>query len=79
MPYDKAEALIKQFGHAMPEQVPPTARCAARRFGEEGQQIVNRRLLAEILKARAEEVDRPDLHARSSAAATMGCCRPASC
>ncbi len=56
MPYDKAEALIQQFGCATPEQVPPDSEVRARRFGEEGQQIVNRRLLAEILKARVEEV-----------------------
>ncbi len=54
---DKAEALIKQFGHVLPEAGPRRrARCAAAPFGEEGQQIVNRRLLAEILNARAEEV-----------------------
>ena len=56
MPYDKAEALIKQFGHALPEQVPVDGEVRARRFGEDGQQIINRRLLAEIINARAEEV-----------------------
>jgi cell division protein FtsA len=56
MPYDKAEALIKQFGHALPEQVPADGEVRARRFGEDGQQTINRRLLAEIINARAEEV-----------------------
>ncbi len=56
MPYDKAEALIKQFGHALPDQVPMDGEVRARRFGEDGQQIINRRLLAEIINARAEEV-----------------------
>ncbi len=56
MPYGKAEALIKQFGQAIPTRVPPDAEVRSGAFGQEGQQIVNRRLLAEILSARAEEV-----------------------
>lgn len=56
MPYDKAEALFQQFGHALPEHVPADAEVRSGAFGEEGQQIVNRRLLAEIINARAEEV-----------------------
>jgi cell division protein FtsA len=55
MPYDKAEALIKQFGNAIPSQVPLDGEVRARRFGEESQQIINRRMLAEIINARAEE------------------------
>lgn len=56
MPYDKAEALFQQFGHALPDRVPADAEVRSGAFGEEGQQTVNRRLLAEIINARAEEV-----------------------
>lgn len=56
MPYHKAEALIKQFGHALPSRVPPDAEVRSGAFGEEGQQVVNRRLLAEILNARAQDI-----------------------
>ncbi|HEX9116353.1 MAG TPA: cell division protein FtsA, partial [Anaerolineae bacterium] len=56
MPYAKAEALMQQFGHVLPEQIPPDAEVRSGAFGQEGQQTVNRRLLAEILNARAEEV-----------------------
>jgi len=55
MPYDKAEALIKQFGHALPAQVPPDGEVRARRFGDDSQQIISRRMLSEIINARAEE------------------------
>lgn len=56
MPYDKAEALIKQFGSALPGNIAPDAEVRGSAFGHEGQQIINRRLLAEIINARAEEV-----------------------
>ena len=56
MPYGKAEALMKQFGHVLPEQVPADAEVRSGAFGQDGQQTVNCRLLAEILNARAEEL-----------------------
>lgn len=56
MPYAKAEALIKQFGHAIPERVPADAEVRSGAFGEEGSQVVSRRALAEILHARALDV-----------------------
>lgn len=56
MPYDKAEALFQQFGHALPEHVPVDAEVRSGAFGEEGQQVVKRRHLAEIVNARAEEI-----------------------
>ena len=56
MPYAKAEALIKQFGHALPLRVPADAEVRCGAFGEEGQQTINRRALSEILNARAEDV-----------------------
>lgn len=56
MPYAKAEALIKQFGHVLPERVPADAEVRSGAFGEEGYQVVNRRALAEILHARALDV-----------------------
>jgi cell division protein FtsA len=55
MPYGKAEALMKQFGHVLPAQVPADAEVRSGAFGQDGQQIINRRTLAEILNARAEE------------------------
>lgn len=56
MPYGKAEALMQQFGHTLPNRVPADAEVRSGAFGQEGQQVVNRRTLAEILNARAEEV-----------------------
>lgn len=56
MPFDQAEAVIKQFGHALPERVPAEAEVRTGAFGQEGQQVIRRRLLAEIINARAEEI-----------------------
>lgn len=55
MSHDSAEALIRQFGHALPERVPVDAEVRAGAFGQEGQQVVRRRVLSEIINARAEE------------------------
>ena len=59
MPYAKAEALIKQFGQALPARVPADAEVRSGAFGEEGFQVVSRRALAEILNARALGCPRP--------------------
>ncbi|OIO96626.1 MAG: cell division protein FtsA [Anaerolineae bacterium CG2_30_64_16] len=56
MPYGKAEALIKQFGHVLPSHVPSDAEVRSGAFGETPYQVVNRRALAEILNARAAEL-----------------------
>ena len=56
MSQDSAEALIRQFGHAMPERVAVDAEVRAGAFGQEGHQVVRRRVLSEIINARAEEV-----------------------
>ena len=56
MSQESAEALIRQFGHAIPERVPVDAEVRAGAFGQEGQQVVRRRVLAEIINARAEEL-----------------------
>jgi cell division protein FtsA len=56
MPYDKAEQLIKAHGAVLPEVISHDATVRWGAFGEEAQQVVNQRLLAEILNARAEEV-----------------------
>jgi cell division protein FtsA len=56
MPYGKAEALIKQYGDVRPDRVPLDAEVKSGAFGQEAQQTVNLRTLAEILNARAEEV-----------------------
>ena len=55
MPYGMAESLIKQYGHVLPKQVPAEAEVRSGAFGQEGQQIINCRLLAEILHARAQD------------------------
>ena len=56
MPYGKAEALMKQFGQALPDRVPADAEVRSGAFGQDGQQTVNRRELANILNARADEI-----------------------
>lgn len=56
MSQESAESLIRQFGHALPERVPVDAEVRAGAFGQEGQQVVRRRVLAEIINARAEEL-----------------------
>jgi cell division protein FtsA len=56
MPYSRAEVLIKQFGSVLPARVPADAEVRSGAFGEEGQQVINRRMLAEILNARAQDV-----------------------
>ncbi len=56
MSRESAEALIRQFGHALPERVPVDAEVRAGAFGQEGQQVVRRRVLSEIINARAEEL-----------------------
>ena len=56
MPYNKAEDLMQQFGHVLPGVIPPDAEVRSGAFGQDGQQTINRRLLAEILNARAEEL-----------------------
>jgi cell division protein FtsA len=56
MSQDSAESLIRQFGHAVPERVAIDAEVRAGAFGQEGQQVVRRRVLSEIINARAEEL-----------------------
>lgn len=56
MPYDKAETLIQQFGHALPHSIPADAEVRGPSFGETGNQVIQRRSLAEIIYFRAEEV-----------------------
>ncbi len=56
MPYDKAELLIRQFGHAQPQLIPPDAEVRGPAFGADGSQIIPRRSLADIIYFRAEEV-----------------------
>jgi cell division protein FtsA len=55
MPYSMAESLIKQYGHVLPAEIPPDAEVRSGAFGQEGQQTINCRLLAEILHARAQD------------------------
>ncbi len=56
MPYAQAEALIKQYGNALPSRIPADAEIQGGAFGQEGQQTIHQRMLAEILNARAEEL-----------------------
>jgi cell division protein FtsA len=55
MSRDSAEALIRQYGHALPDRVAIDAEVRAGAFGQEGQQVIRRRVLSEIINARAEE------------------------
>ena len=55
-PFAVAEAIKIQYGTALADQVGEEEQVDVEAFGENGQQPVPRRLLAEILRARAEEI-----------------------
>lgn len=57
MPYDQAETLIRRFGNALPDTIDPDELVQSGAFGQDGRQSVNRRYLAEIINARACEVN----------------------
>jgi cell division protein FtsA len=55
-PYQAAEDAKARFGHALPEGVDPTEMVELDAFGEDGRKSVSRRLIAEVLRARVEEI-----------------------
>jgi cell division protein FtsA len=56
LPFDLAEAVKLQHGHADPRNVDPTSGFPVQPFGEEAPSQVTRRDLAMIIEARTEEV-----------------------
>jgi cell division protein FtsA len=55
-PFDAAEEMKVKYGHAEPGQVPETDLIDVAAFGEEGRRTVARRDVAEIIRARVEEI-----------------------
>jgi cell division protein FtsA len=55
-PFDAAEEMKVKYGHADPAQVPETDLIDVAAFGEEGRRTVGRREIAEIIRARVEEI-----------------------
>ena len=56
VPFDAAEQLKVEYGHARHETIDPTEVVQVKSFGDGGATRVQRRDLAEILEARAEEI-----------------------
>lgn len=56
IPFDLAEALKREHGHALPEAIPPDEVVEVRSFGQARERVVSRRELAMIIEARAEEI-----------------------
>jgi len=55
-PFDAAEEMKVKYGHADPNQVPETDLIDVTAFGEEGRRTVARRDVAEVIRARVEEI-----------------------
>ncbi|MBN1218784.1 MAG: cell division protein FtsA [Anaerolineae bacterium] len=55
-PFSMAEEIKIKYGHALPDTLMPEEMVKVSTFGEDGQQQVPRRFLAEIIEARAEEM-----------------------
>jgi cell division protein FtsA len=56
IPFDLAEALKREHGHAVPEAVPPDEVVEVRSFGQGPERVVSRRELGMIIEARTEEI-----------------------
>ncbi|HIC89446.1 MAG TPA: cell division protein FtsA [Anaerolineae bacterium] len=56
MPFEAAEELKIRHGHARPQRLTPDEPIKAKAFGAEGERVVSRHFLAEILEARTEEI-----------------------
>lgn len=56
LPFDTAEAIKIEHGHALPEAVPAEATFSAKAFGDNGAQTISRRDLAAIISARVEDI-----------------------
>jgi len=55
-PHQAAEDAKARFGHALPDAVDPNETIELDAFGEDGRKSVLRRLIAEVLQARVEEI-----------------------
>ena len=56
VPQPSAELAKRQFGHAIPSMVDPDELVEIDSFGSEGRREVSRRLIAQVLQARTEEL-----------------------
>jgi|DewCreStandDraft_5_1066085.scaffolds.fasta_scaffold00485_5 cell division protein FtsA len=56
LPFDTAEAIKIEHGHALPDAVPSGATFSVKAFGDNGAQTISRRDLAVIISARVEEI-----------------------
>lgn len=56
LPFDTAEAIKIEHGHALPDAVPSSATFSVKAFGDNGAQTISRRDLAVIISARVEEI-----------------------
>ena len=56
IPFDLAEELKREHGHALAEAVSPDEVVEIRSFGQGSERVVSRRELAMIIEARAEEI-----------------------
>jgi cell division protein FtsA len=56
LPFSQAEEIKIKYGHCLPNEIEPGDTFAVKAFGEEQNLQINRREMAEILEARAEEI-----------------------
>lgn len=56
MPFESAEAIKCHYGHTDPELVPEDQTIEVDAFGDEGRRIIPRREIAEIIRARVDEI-----------------------
>ena len=56
VPQPAAEAAKRKYGHAIPSLVDPDEEVDVDAFGSEGRKTIRRRLIAEVLQARTEEL-----------------------
>jgi cell division protein FtsA len=55
-PFDIAEDIKLKYGHALSHTIAPDENVKIDVFGEDGQQVISRQFLAEIVEARTEEI-----------------------
>lgn len=55
-PFNKAEAIKIKYGHALPHTIAESESVKVDMFGEDGEQVISRQFLAEIIEARVEEI-----------------------
>jgi cell division protein FtsA len=55
-PFNKAEAIKIKYGHALSHTISPSESVKVDMFGEDGEQLISRQFLSEIIEARVEEI-----------------------